>query len=102
MGAIVARARAQLGRRWQDTELAAVYTSDLRRAVQTAEIAFADRSVPLISREFVLLAARIVGAGTPPSDTRRRSGSTRRVTAGALLPKAEAVAKLLSLDSPGL
>jgi broad specificity phosphatase PhoE len=39
----------ELGRRWQDTELAAVYTSDLRRAVQTAEIAFADRALPVLS-----------------------------------------------------
>jgi alpha-ribazole phosphatase/probable phosphoglycerate mutase len=39
----------ELGRRWQETNLAAVYTSDLRRAVQTAEIAFADRGVPLIT-----------------------------------------------------
>lgn len=39
----------ELGRRWRDTELAAVYTSDLRRAVQTAEIAFADRDIPVIS-----------------------------------------------------
>jgi alpha-ribazole phosphatase/probable phosphoglycerate mutase len=38
-----------LGRRWEDTDLAAVYTSDLRRAVQTAEIAFAGREVPLIA-----------------------------------------------------
>jgi broad specificity phosphatase PhoE len=38
----------ELGRRWQDTQLVAVYTSDLRRAVQTAEIAFADRAVPVI------------------------------------------------------
>ena len=40
---------AELGRRWQDTKLAAVYTSDLRRAVQTAEIAFANRGVLVIS-----------------------------------------------------
>jgi alpha-ribazole phosphatase/probable phosphoglycerate mutase len=40
---------AELGRRWQDRELAAVYSSDLRRALQTAEIAFADRNVPVIS-----------------------------------------------------
>ena len=40
---------AELGRRWQDTELAAVYSSDLRRALQTAEIAFGDRNVPVIS-----------------------------------------------------
>jgi broad specificity phosphatase PhoE len=39
----------ELGRRWQNTELATVYTSDLRRARQTAEIAFAGRSVPVIS-----------------------------------------------------
>lgn len=39
----------ELGQRWHDTELAAVYTSDLRRAVQTAEIAFADRKLTVIS-----------------------------------------------------
>jgi broad specificity phosphatase PhoE len=39
---------AELGRRWHDTELAAVYCSDLRRAVQTVEIAFAGRAVPVI------------------------------------------------------
>jgi broad specificity phosphatase PhoE len=39
----------ELGRRWQDTELATVYTSDLRRARQTAEIAFAGRRVPVVS-----------------------------------------------------
>jgi len=43
------RFAAELGRRWHDTDLAVVYTSDLRRAVQTAQIAFADRSVPVIS-----------------------------------------------------
>ena len=40
---------AQLGRRWQNTEPAAVYSSDLRRALQAAEIAFADRNVLVIS-----------------------------------------------------
>jgi broad specificity phosphatase PhoE len=39
---------AELGRRWHDTDLAAVYTSDLRRAVQTAEIAFAGCTVPVV------------------------------------------------------
>ena len=39
----------ELGRRWQDTQLAAVYTSDLRRAVQTADLAFAERNVPRIT-----------------------------------------------------
>ena len=39
----------ELGQRWQDTELAAVYTSDLRRAVETAGIAFADRNIRVIS-----------------------------------------------------
>jgi broad specificity phosphatase PhoE len=39
----------ELGQRWQDSQLAAVYTSDLRRAVQTAQIAFADRGVQVIS-----------------------------------------------------
>jgi broad specificity phosphatase PhoE len=38
----------ELGRRWKDTDLAAVYTSDLRRAVQTAEIAFAGRSILVV------------------------------------------------------
>jgi alpha-ribazole phosphatase/probable phosphoglycerate mutase len=38
----------ELGRRWQHTDLAAVYTSDLRRAVHTAEIAFAGRDLRLI------------------------------------------------------
>ena len=38
----------ELGRRWQHTDLAAVYVSDLRRAIQTAEIAFAPRSVRVI------------------------------------------------------
>ena len=37
------------GRRWVDTDLAAVYTSDLRRAVQTAEIAFNGRIVTVIT-----------------------------------------------------
>jgi len=39
----------ELGNRWHETELAAVYTSDLRRAVQTADIAFAHGGVPVIS-----------------------------------------------------
>jgi len=38
----------ELGERWADTDLAVVYTSDLRRAVQTAEIAFAGRGVAVI------------------------------------------------------
>jgi len=42
------RFAAELGQRWQATELAAVYTSDLRRAVETAEIAFAGRDVQVI------------------------------------------------------
>jgi broad specificity phosphatase PhoE len=42
------RFAAELGQRWHDTDLAVVYTSDLRRAVQTAEIAFAGRTTPVI------------------------------------------------------
>ena len=42
------RFAAELGRRWHDTDLTVVYTSDLWRAVQTAEIAFAGRTVPMI------------------------------------------------------
>lgn len=51
-GELSARGRdfaLELGRRWQNTELATVYTSDLRRALQTAEIAFGGRSVPIVS-----------------------------------------------------
>ncbi|GLW07852.1 hypothetical protein Misp01_29820 [Microtetraspora sp. NBRC 13810] len=38
---------AELGERRRDDGLAAVYTSDLRRAVQTAEIAFAGTGMPI-------------------------------------------------------
>ena len=38
----------QLGTRRRDDGLAAVYSSDLTRAVRTAEIAFGDRALPLI------------------------------------------------------
>ncbi|MEV0766968.1 histidine phosphatase family protein [Nocardia salmonicida] len=36
-----------LGQRYQSTDLAEVFTSDLRRAVHTAEIAFAETNVPI-------------------------------------------------------
>jgi 2,3-bisphosphoglycerate-dependent phosphoglycerate mutase len=39
---------AELGRRRRDDGLAAVYTSDLGRAVETAEIAFGGTSIPII------------------------------------------------------
>lgn len=39
---------AELGTRRRDDGLAAVFSSDLRRAVQTAEIAFAGSAVPLL------------------------------------------------------
>jgi alpha-ribazole phosphatase/probable phosphoglycerate mutase len=42
------RFAAEPGRRWHDADLAAVYTSDLRRAVQTADIAFAGCAVPVV------------------------------------------------------
>jgi len=37
----------ELGARRRDDDLAAVFISDLRRAVETAEIAFADRDIPI-------------------------------------------------------
>jgi broad specificity phosphatase PhoE len=42
-------AAAELGERYRDERLAAVYTSDLRRATQTAELAFAGRAMPIIA-----------------------------------------------------
>lgn len=41
------RFAAELGARRRDTGLAAVFVSDLRRAVQTAEIAFGDTAIPI-------------------------------------------------------
>jgi alpha-ribazole phosphatase/probable phosphoglycerate mutase len=38
---------AELGERHRDDNIAAVYSSDLRRAVETAEIAFAGSGIPL-------------------------------------------------------
>jgi 2,3-bisphosphoglycerate-dependent phosphoglycerate mutase len=38
----------ELGRRRRDDGIATVYTSDLRRAVETAEIAFAGSAVPVV------------------------------------------------------
>jgi 2,3-bisphosphoglycerate-dependent phosphoglycerate mutase len=42
------QAAAQLGERRRDGGLAAVYTSDLGRAVETAEIAFGETTIPII------------------------------------------------------
>lgn len=39
---------AELGDRRRDDGIAAVFTSDLRRAVETAEIAFTDTGVPIL------------------------------------------------------
>jgi len=50
-GQLSARGRleaAQLGERRQSDELAAVYVSDLQRAVETARIAFAERDIRII------------------------------------------------------
>lgn len=50
-GALSATGREQaeqLGRRRRDDGIAAVFCSDLRRAVQTAEIAFAGSAVPVL------------------------------------------------------
>ena len=41
------RFAAELGARRRDTGLAMVFVSDLRRAVETAEIAFADTAIPI-------------------------------------------------------
>jgi broad specificity phosphatase PhoE len=38
---------AELGTRRRDDEIAAVFTSDLRRAIQTAQIAFAGSGIPI-------------------------------------------------------
>jgi broad specificity phosphatase PhoE len=49
-GRLSARGRAlaaQLGRRYRDTDLAAVFVSDLRRAVETAKIALADMPITI-------------------------------------------------------
>jgi len=50
-GRLSARGRAaavQLGRRRRNDGIVAVFTSDLRRAVQTAELAFADTATPIL------------------------------------------------------
>jgi broad specificity phosphatase PhoE len=39
---------AETGRRRRDDGIAAVFTSDLRRAAQTAEIAFGDTDIPIL------------------------------------------------------
>ena len=39
---------AELGERRRNDGIRAVFTSDLRRAVETAEIAFADTGVPIL------------------------------------------------------
>jgi broad specificity phosphatase PhoE len=41
------RFAAELGERRRDASLAAVFTSDLRRAVETAEIAFGNSAIPI-------------------------------------------------------
>lgn len=39
---------AEMGRRRSDDGIAAVFTSDLRRSVETAEIAFAETEIPIL------------------------------------------------------
>jgi len=39
---------AEMGRRRRDDGIAAVFTSDLRRALETAEIAFGDTDIPVL------------------------------------------------------
>jgi 2,3-bisphosphoglycerate-dependent phosphoglycerate mutase len=50
-GRLSARGRAnaaEMGRRRRDDGIVAVFTSDLRRAAQTAEIAFGDTEIPIL------------------------------------------------------
>lgn len=50
-GRLSARGRqnaAQMGERRRDDQIAAVFTSDLRRASQTAQIAFGDTDIPIL------------------------------------------------------
>jgi 2,3-bisphosphoglycerate-dependent phosphoglycerate mutase len=50
-GRLCARGRAnaaEIGRRRRDDGIAAVFTSDLRRAAETAEIAFGDTEIPIL------------------------------------------------------
>jgi broad specificity phosphatase PhoE len=50
-GRLCARGRAnaaEMGRRRRDDGIAAVFTSDLRRAVETAEIAFGETDIPIL------------------------------------------------------
>ncbi|HET8607748.1 MAG TPA: histidine phosphatase family protein [Gaiellaceae bacterium] len=50
-GALSERGRAlavELGERRRDDDLAAVFTSDLRRAVETVELAFAGSGIPVV------------------------------------------------------
>lgn len=50
-GRLCARGRAnaaEMGRRRRDGGIVAVFTSDLRRAAETAEIAFGDTEIPIL------------------------------------------------------
>jgi len=73
-GRLSARGRAnaaQMGRRRRDDGIAAVFTSDLRRAAETAEIAFGDTGIPILHDWRLRECDFGVRNGTPSAELRR-------------------------------
>jgi 2,3-bisphosphoglycerate-dependent phosphoglycerate mutase len=74
---------AKMGRRRRDNGIAAVFTSDLRRCSETAEIAFADSGIPILYdwrwcrvRSHLAACSASCQSGRPRSDGRRRARRT--------------------------